>query len=53
MLVLGGQIPKAELAKGGALGIRNRNLSRTRRLVVYLPADSFSVPNALGTWKVF
>lgn len=41
-----GQIPKAA-QKGG--------LTLARRLVVYflLPADSFSVPNAFGTWKVF
>ena len=30
-------------------------LTLTRRFVVYfgLPAESFSVPNAFGTWKVF
>jgi len=33
---------------------RKAKLTLTRRLVAYLcsPADSFSVPNAFGTWKV-
>ena len=42
------------LFEAGAKSARKGGLTLTRGFVVYfrLPAESFSVPNAFGTWKV-